>query len=364
MSERVGESKVSVVLICRSDEEKYTWLSYLMTLHHRSTLDRMYDNILQEEEQNIQLCYPDPREYIFAEDHSPENIVFEDSAEDVNSIPVIKGGTLPKLVERLTYHKYADVSFLSVFLTTYRSFSDPRELLDLLIKRYNIPDPICNEPKGSSAREAVMRRFKKEYIQPIQLRVLNVLRHWVDHHFYDFQREHADELLSTLRKFLQSINNKQSAKKWIANIEKVVNKRLEAANVPEHFIFNTPTPQIEWHLAKTRDKFSLLTLHPLEIGRQITLMQSEIFRAIKPSELVGIGEGGQKDSKVIIPSCLLLICFLSFLSCHFRCVESGAMSICSLVSPGSTFFRKTKIIRESLLKSSICKVIVLLKVKF
>eukprot|EP00111_Clytia_hemisphaerica_P018336 TCONS_00054236-protein len=308
----ITEFNESPVLFCCKDEEmKYDWLSILMTLQHRTTLDRMLDVILQEEEQSIQLKLPDPSVYIYAEEDADDNIIFEEQSEDDTGAPVIRGGTLYKLVERLTYHKYGDPTFIRVFLTTFRSFTTPAELLDLLIKRYDIPEPavvednLGSDPNQQSLTRDEMKRFKKEYMHPIQVRVLNVLRRWVDHHFYDFTRE--DVLIRQLNKFLKRIEKTRAAKKWVENIQKLTNKRLEALSLgPETYTFNEPPPPIEWHLTKDPAEFTLLKLHPLEIGRQITLMQSEIFRSIRPSELVG-SVWQKNDKEKLSPNALKMM---------------------------------------------------------
>jgi len=48
-----------------------------------------------------------------------------------------------------------------------------------------------------------------------------------------------------------------------------------------------------WHWAKEGDisSYDILTLHPLEIGRQITLLHFHLYRSIKPFGELGNGWG-------------------------------------------------------------------------
>ena len=59
-------------------------------------------------------------------------------------------------------------------------------------------------------------------------RVLNVMRHWVDHHFLDFESD--PYLLDKMRRFLQEHvaveNQRRSIKRWINSILKMIERKV------------------------------------------------------------------------------------------------------------------------------------------
>ncbi|XP_077999337.1 son of sevenless homolog 2-like [Glandiceps talaboti] len=314
------------VFFAKTAEEKNNWMAVLTALHYKSTLERMLDTILADEDRKQPLRLPSVEQYRFAEEDSPDNIVFEEGQRSSSGVQIIKGGTLLKLIARLTYHTYADLSFVRTFLTTYRSFCQPQELLSLLIERFEIPYPLMTEEDEAAMAQGItpvredLKKFRKEYTQPIQLRVLNVFRHWVDQHFYDFERD--PQLLQRLKEFLCNVKGK-GMRKWVESINKTVERRLNTDQGQPEITFAQTPPPFEHHLARSPEEFDLMTLHPIEIARQLTLLESDLYRAVRPSELVGC-TWTKKDKHILSPNLLKMIRHSTNLTLWFeKCIVTA-----------------------------------------
>ncbi|KAK3573971.1 hypothetical protein QTP86_034116 [Hemibagrus guttatus] len=325
--ELVGRDEGGAVFSARSAEEKSAWMSALFMLQSRSTLDRMLDAELQKEEEEQPLRLPSPDVYRFTVRDSEENIVFEEHMQRKTGIPIIKAGTVEKLIERLTYHMYADPNFVRTFLTTYRSFCKPQDLLTLLIERFEIPEPEQSEAElesmwnGDQPMAAELQRFRREYVQPVQLRVLNVFRQWVEHHFYDFEND--PELRIRLEDYItKSMQLRgKSVRKWVVSINKIIKRKMQTQSngISHNITFDVPPPPVEWHISRPGqiDTFDLMTLHPIEIARQLTLLESYLYRAVRPSELVG-SVWTKEDKEKNSPNLLRMIRHTTNLTLWFK----------------------------------------------
>ncbi|KAI8809147.1 ras guanine nucleotide exchange factor domain-containing protein [Cladochytrium replicatum] len=102
---------------------------------------------------------------------------------------VISGFTIEELVFRLTAPDSHDMEFTKAFLMFYRKFMRPSELLDRLMDRF---DEYDNRDPAKHHAGFV--------IPAVQLRVCNVLLHWLTDYWCDF---HTVKMRFTLHVFLQ-----------------------------------------------------------------------------------------------------------------------------------------------------------------
>ncbi|KAL6041549.1 Son of sevenless 1 [Balamuthia mandrillaris] len=226
---------------------------------------------------------------IFDERDSESNILFTNDTNEGGSgdKQVIKGATIVKLVERLTFPAYPDPDFMIAFLMTYRSFTTATELFRLLMLRYNMPPPpnIAGEE---------LEKWHKAVRTPVRLRVVNVLKAWLQGHVYDFAENST--LMETFKHFTCSVmrlGGDLAMAKAGAQLERIMERELEGKKKEKEFVFDHPPPASILTIAINPSGRSLsvdyndlkfMDLHPLEIARQLTLIEFDLYQSIKPWE--------------------------------------------------------------------------------
>ena len=228
----------------------------------------------------------------FSNPDSDEFIRFEDTCDDGR--PLIKAATLEKLVERVTYEGFPDVKYMTQFLLTYRSFTTASALLELLAHRLSLPPPQVSPEE--------VQRFHQTVQTPVRLRVLNLINSWATQYSHDFvdDEKATEDVLAFLDQLATIDGMKMKAlklqmklkKKTKGEPEKVVNQRQ--ANPPKA------------HIPKFQDSgASLLEINPVELARQLTLYESDLFRKIKPWEF--LNQSWAKKGGVNAPNVLEMI---------------------------------------------------------
>ncbi|KAF9693573.1 hypothetical protein EKO04_008169 [Ascochyta lentis] len=216
----------------------------------------------------------------------------------------ISGGSLPALVEQLTTHESTpDAVFVTTFYLTFRLFTTPLELAQSLIDRYDYV--------GNSQTVGV----------PVRLRVYNVFKGWLESHWS------ADSDSVALGLILSFATGKlraslPTAGKRLAELTSKVTEVRAGALVPRlvssigktgvsNTIFssnenNAPSPIVtksQLNALKAskegRGQCNILDFDPMELARQFTIIESKLFCAIQPEELLALEWTKKSDSKAV-----------------------------------------------------------------
>ena len=196
------------------------------------------------------------------------DIIFSDQG-------TVKGATIEALVIQLTRHDYFDHKFTSIFIFTYRSFTTAETFIGLLMDRFKIQPP-------DDMDEDLLKQWHEEKRKPIQLRVVNVIKLWLE-----CQLPLPDEVpvLDMIEEFFTT-NVANSEWKGVADaVLRLVSRAREGKTIPFKTTTgtNTPTPI----LPISRGDRLLLDLSPVELARQLTIREHELLRKITARECMG-----------------------------------------------------------------------------
>merc|ERR1712137_1393468 len=215
-------------------------------------------------------------DYPFNEKDTPKNIRLQQNPNDPSGPQKVIGGVLEKIVERLTYKSLPDADFIDSFLLNYRSFTTGKKLFDLLAARFNMPLP---------KDEAQMERFKREQLLPVQLRVLNVLKNWVENYPYDFVAER--QLATNFFNFVNSNTSMHAASlKRIAKTlkQKTSNQRDQRRGTISQG--GAPPAVMPLQPGANPKNLTFLDFHPVEVARQICMFDFSLLQSMQPLEML------------------------------------------------------------------------------
>ncbi|KAJ7601107.1 ras guanine nucleotide exchange factor domain-containing protein [Mycena floridula] len=177
----------------------------------------------------------------------------------------VRGGRIQALVKRLTAHNGSnDHDFITVFLATFRSFISLDDLLDLLVQRFRIQPSTKLTP---SERE----KWGKLTQHAVRTQVLDIFKSMV---VDEDVRE--KEMLVKMKEFIDTIEEPHRyppIKQLLVLIDRAQRDIQEA-------VISKATP------VPIKSSLKLIHIEPLELARQLTLFQSQLYQKIRPSECV------------------------------------------------------------------------------
>ncbi|WFD31456.1 cell division cycle- protein [Malassezia sp. CBS 17886] len=208
----------------------------------------------------------------------------------------VKGGTLQALVTHLTQHDTYDSKYNQTFLTTYRSFTTTAAFLALVMQRYRLPEPL-----GLSPMQRQDWTAQKQL--PIRLRAINAIKTWLESYYLPSDAPCLDDVERFVRTDL--MGGHAGAKQ--EQLLRLIQRRRGGGHCRPRVVSisgTTPVPLLPVNMRNAR----LTDLDPLEVARQLTLMESRLFTTIKPTECLGKA-WSSADAATLAPGILNTIAF-------------------------------------------------------
>lgn len=287
---------------------------------------------------------------------------FDPTDVSYNSEGQVTGATLEALVEKIAPHDTTpDNTFSRTFFLCFRLFTTPLALFEILVARYNL-----QPPTDIDLTEEELDCWNEKKATPIRVRTLNVFKTWLETHWHP-PTDHVvlDGLIEFLRNSLPTTGPLARQGQRLADLaqKRIISGPLKSNALGGNSLIRpggglqravstdrlktvvqssgvigidglslnkgnaqTPAPTISKAMllslrASPATSINVTDFDPLELARQLTLMESKVYCAISPEELLG-----QEFSKKAGVSNAVHVKSMSSLSTHI----TGWISACIL----------------------------------
>ncbi|KAJ8398375.1 hypothetical protein AAFF_G00426300 [Aldrovandia affinis] len=190
----------------------------------------------------------------------------------------VKAGTEEKLVLHLLHSFYmGDSSFVSIFLSTYRSFTSTQRVLDILTNRLEHPP---GENKESQSRVA------------FNMAVCSVFSAWLTEYPEDFRSLGDPAPILRLTPLLPTDSSGSEVKGRLLRIAEELSERALLCDSPTDSITSVTTPTDPGKF----DATNILGFPGQLIAEQLTMIETELFVRLVPYHCLG-SLWSQRDKK-------------------------------------------------------------------
>uniref|UniRef100_A0AAV2KWM5 Ral guanine nucleotide dissociation stimulator-like 1 n=1 Tax=Knipowitschia caucasica TaxID=637954 RepID=A0AAV2KWM5_KNICA len=205
----------------------------------------------------------------------------------------IRAGTLERLVETLlTAFGDNDLTYTSIFLSTYRAFASAHTVLELLLDRYGSLEENTETSRcqGSETRGAIRNVLG------------SILRAWLDQCPEDFQEPPE---YPSLQRLIQYLRKAQPGSETLKRAEGLLLQlQSQAMDEVDGFHGNSSFCLGEEEEVEMEAQENFLCFHADLVAEQLTYMDALLFKKVVPHHCLGSiwSQRDKKDSKHSAPS--------------------------------------------------------------
>ena len=228
----------------------------------------------------------------------------------------IRAGTFSALVEALYSAKTQQVNdYQRIFVLTYRGFAEPRKVFHELIKNFDKYDENSME----------------------KLRIGGFLKKWTSDHWHDFEED--SQLLREYTEFVERISSKG---KLGPSLRLTLEQKRNSQGPKRTVVFNEapPTSVLPNKMIK-----SILDISPVEIARQMTIVEYNTIKLIEPKECLRTA-WTKKDKEIKSKNLLEMIKLFNTTSRWIACIICSEMKLSSRVAIITHLIDVMKALRE------------------